>query len=216
MIDEFVKEEIATREATAMGLDQGDTVIRRRLRQKLEFLAEESVASAPPTDAEIEEWVKSHPGDFGAEIRVSLRQVTVRVDRRGPSAQGDAARILARLKAAGPAAPIDDLGDATMLPAELPLTPLREVGRTFGDVFAGEVAAVPPGEWTGPLKSPYGLHLVLLGERVEEKPSLAMVRPAVEREIQADRQKRDLQALYEKLLRKYSVTIETPKEGVAK
>jgi hypothetical protein len=42
LIDEYVKEEIATREAVAMGLDRDDTIIRRRLRQKPEFLGVEA------------------------------------------------------------------------------------------------------------------------------------------------------------------------------
>ena len=42
LVDDYVREEIATREALAMGLDRDDTVIRRRLRQKLEFLVEDS------------------------------------------------------------------------------------------------------------------------------------------------------------------------------
>ena len=49
LIDEHVKEEIATREAVAMGLDEDDTIIRRRLRQKLEFLVEGAADQVPPT-----------------------------------------------------------------------------------------------------------------------------------------------------------------------
>jgi parvulin-like peptidyl-prolyl isomerase len=213
LIDDHVKEEIATREALAMGLDEDDAIIRRRLRQKLEFLVEDVVDQAPTSDAELQAWLDAHPEAFRAEAKVALRQVYVSVDRRGASARRDAERLLARLRAAGPGARSDDLGDASMLPRELPLGPLSEVARAFGKEFAARIDAVPPGKWTGPVESPYGLHLVLVVERVApETPALADVRPLVERELQAERRKEQLQALYERLLEKYTVSVEMPKE----
>ncbi len=217
MVDDYVKEEIATREATAMGLDRDDTIIRRRLRQKLEFLAEESVAPAPPTDAEVRAWLGAHPGSFGGEVQLALRQVFVRGDRRGDGARAEAERLLARLQAAGTGTRVDDLGDPTMLPREMALGPLREVSRTFGEEFAARLAAAEPGRWTGPIESSYGLHLVLVLERVAaEQPRLEMVRPRVERELAAERGKRELQRLYDRMLAKYTVTIERPKAAPAK
>jgi len=213
LIDDHVKEEIATREAVAMGLDKDDTIIRRRLRQKLEFLVEDAVDQVPPTDAELQEWLEKHPEAFRAESRVALRQVYVSTERRGTSARADAEKLLGRLRAAGKDAKIDALGDASMLPRELPLGPLSEVTRAFGTEFAARIDAVPPGQWTGPVESPYGLHLVLVPERVAPaRPALADVRPVVERELLAERRRTQLQALYERLLAKYTVAIEMPKE----
>ena len=100
-----------------------------------------------------------------------------------------------------------------MLPGELPLGPLSEVSRAFGSEFAAKVDALAPGQWSGPIESPYGLHLVLVTERVAPtRPALADVRPLVEREYLAERRKAQLQALYERLLQKYTVSIEMPKE----
>ena len=215
LIDEYVKEEIATREAMALGLDRDDTVIRQRLRQKLEFLSGDESVSAPPTDAEIEAWLKAHPDAFGGEPRISFRHVFLRTDRR-KDARAEAEQLLARLRAAGPEAPVGELGDATMLPAEMPLGPLRDVSATFGDAFARRLAEAPSGEWTGPLSSSYGLHLVFVSERVEpEAPSLSAVRPLVTREILAERRKKELDELYERLLAKYSVSIEMPRVAPA-
>jgi parvulin-like peptidyl-prolyl isomerase len=213
LIDEYVKEEIATREATAMGLDRDDTIIRRRLRQKMEFLVEDAVDTAPPGEAEIQAWLGKHPDAFRAEPQVALRQVYVNAKNRGASAQAGAQRQLARLRAAGPDAKIDALGDASMLPRELRLGPLSEVVRTFGTEFAARIEAIEPGQWTGPVESPYGLHLVLVMERLAPAPpALADVQPLIQRELMAERRKAQLQGLYERLLAKYTVTIEMPKE----
>jgi uncharacterized coiled-coil protein SlyX len=212
LIDDYVKEEIATREAVGMGLDRDDTIIRRRLRQKLEFLVEDAASSAPPTDAELDAWLQKHPQSFRAEPQLAFRQVYVSPERRGASAGKDAEKLLARLRAKGKDATTDGLGDASMLPSEQPLSPLREVARSFGDDFAQELLTVEPERWVGPVESPYGIHLVFVREKIAAaSPELAEIRPVVEREVLAERRKRNLDTLYEQLLEKYTVTIEKPK-----
>jgi len=212
LIDEHVKEEIAAREALAMGLDRDDIVIKRRLRQKLEFLLVDDAAAAPPTDAELKAWLDKHPDAFRVEPQLALRQVLLRPDRRGASTAADASKLLAKLRAAGPEAAIQDLGDASMLPAETPLQPVREVTNTFGQDFADAVIKLPAGQWSGPVESSFGLHLVFVRESTKGAPAeLAAVRPLVEREVSTERRKAEMQALYERLLAKYSVRIESPK-----
>jgi len=209
LIDDYVREEIAVREAMAAGLDRDDTVIRRRLRQKLEFVAEDTIDAAPVTDAELQAWLDAHPDQFRTEPEVSLRQVYVSVDRRGGSARGDAEALRARLTAAGPDAAIEALGDRLMLPQEFERAPRSEIARLFGDRFADAVLDIEPGRWAGPVESGYGLHLVLVRDRVEGRlPSLDEVRPIVEREFLNDRRTRELDAMYDRLLERYRVTVE--------
>jgi hypothetical protein len=212
LIDDYVKEELATREAIASGLDRDDAIIRRRLRQKLEFLVEDAVDPSPPSDADLRRWLDAHPDAFRAEPQVALRQVFVSRDRRGGNAVRDAERLLARLRSAGPEADITRFGDPTALPAELALGPVREVGATFGGAFARALEPLAPGQWSGPVESSYGLHLVLVRERVAAaRPDLAAIRPQVEREVVTDRRRKALDALYQRLLAKYLVTIERPR-----
>ncbi len=214
LMDDWVREEIAVREAMVTGLDRDDTVIRRRLRQKLEFLAEDVIAAAPPSDAELQAWLRDHADDYRTESKVAFRQVYVSRERRRASVETDARAILARLETAGADARIDALGDSTQLPQEFALTTVSEVARTFGGEFAERVEKIPAGAWTGPVQSGYGLHLVIVRERVAGAlPDLAAVRPAVERDLLADRRKRQLAAMYERLLEKYTVVVERPKGG---
>ena len=98
----------------------------------------------------------------------------------------------------------------------MPLGPLREVSRDFGEAFAQDLMKIEPGQWTGPVESPYGLHLVLVRERVPgAAPVLSEIRPQVEREVLAERRKKELEALYERLLQKYTVTIEKPQPAAS-
>ena len=216
LIDEHVKEEIAAREAIAMGLERDDIVIKRRLRQKLEFLLVDEAAAAPPTDAELQAWLDRHPEAFRVEPQLAFRQVLLRPERRGASVATDASKLLARLREGGAEVATQNLGDASMLPAETPLEPLREVARAFGPDFADALMKLAPGQWSGPVESSFGLHLVLVRERSDgAAAALAQVRPLVEREVLAERRKAELQALYERLLAKYAVVIDMPAAQVA-
>ena len=211
LIDEHVREEIAAREAIAMGLDRDDIVVKRRLRQKLEFLLVDEAAAAPPTDAELKGWLERHPEAFRVEPQVSFRQVLLKAERRGASTLADATTLLAKLRSAGPEIDIAKLGDASMLPSDLPMQPLRDVSTAFGQEFADALPKLTPGQWSGPVESSFGLHLVLVSERTNGAAAeFATVRPLVEREVLAERRKAELQALYERLLAKYSVRIDMP------
>jgi hypothetical protein len=209
LIDDYVREEIAAREAMAAGLDRDDTIIRRRLRQKLEFLAEDSIDLAPPTEAELQAWLETHPESFRREAELAFRQVYVSEDSRGPAAEAEARRILAQLEASGPTVKIDTMGDRLMVPQEITRSTRSDVARQFGEEFADAVVLLEPGRWRGPIRSGYGLHIVLVLERQPGRtPALADVRPLVEREVLADRRARELSAMYERLLDRYRVRIE--------
>ena len=211
LVDEYVKEEIATREAFAMGLDRDDVIIRRRLRQKLEFLAEDTIQSAPPTDADLNAWMARHPEAFHSEPQVAFRQVYLSPQRHGASIHSDAEKLLAKLQAAGPKVSIDHYGDPTMLPTDQPLAPLFDTSRSFGDDFAKELMKAEPGKWTGPVESPYGLHLILVSEKIPSgQQPLSAIRPQVEREVLLERKNKELQNLYDRLLQKYTVKVELP------
>lgn len=209
LLDDWVKEEIASREAMAMGLDRDDTVIRRRLRQKLEFLAEDAAAAVPPTGGELAAWLENHASDYAVEPEIALRQVFISVDRRGAAAESDAAELLEKLRGEGADARLEELGDALMLPGELERTPKDQIARAFGAEFAEAVAVAEVGRWVGPLRSGFGLHLIFVRERKEaRRPALDEVRSEVERDVVADARKRQLASMYESLLARYTVAIE--------
>jgi parvulin-like peptidyl-prolyl isomerase len=210
LVDGYVREEIAVREAMATGLDKDDAIIRRRLKQKVDFLAEDRIDATPPTDAELAAWLAAHSGLYRAEERVSFRQVCLTPEKRGgrAAAEAEARRLAAALDRKGPNA--DPGGDSLLLPPDMPLAPKGEIARVFGTDFADAVVKLEPGRWTAPVPSGFGVHAVLVREKEAARaPALAEVRAAVERDFVADRRTRELDALYARLLAKTQVVIET-------
>ena len=211
LLEDRVREEIYYREALALGLDRDDTIVRRRMRQKLEFLSED-LAAVEPGEAELEAWLAANRAAFREEPRLSFRQVYLSRDRRGEALRADAERLLAKLRAAGDAAEPAEAGDPLLLPGESAELSRSEVARLFGGGFAARVFELAPGRWEGPVESAYGLHLVLVRARREGRdPALAEVRDAVAREWLADRRQQAREDLYRELRSRYQVEIAAPR-----
>ena len=182
MIDDYVREEVWYREALALGLDRDDTIIRRRLRQKLEFLAEDVAAQAEPSDDDLRAYLQAHPEAFAVEPHVTFRQVYLDPRRHGAHLARDVDRLLAELQQISHTADPAELGDGVLLAHRFDHVSAAEVRTLFGDTFAAGVSTLTPGQWQGPVPSGYGVHLVYVSERTAGRiPELVEVREAVRR-----------------------------------
>jgi PPIC-type PPIASE domain len=211
LIEDRIREEVLYREAMSMGLDRDDTIVRRRLRQKLEFLIPDLASQiAPPTERELEAYLQQHADRYRGASTVSFEQVFFDRERRRKSAWEDAKLALTRLNGQrGSAVNPDTVGDASLLPIELTRTPESEVARLFGGAFSQGVMAMPLGRWGGPLESSYGLHLVLVREQAPGRlPALSQVREGVLRDLLAGRREQALDAAYAKFRARYAVVVE--------
>jgi hypothetical protein len=208
LIDDYVIEEILVREALALGLDQDDTVIRRRLRQKMEFLADAEIEAEAATDADLQAYLDEHQDSFATGESMALDQVFLNPENHGETVAADAGAVLAELQA-DPGADPARSGDASLLPATLPMTPLRRIALIFGDEVAAAATNAPLNEWTGPVASAYGLHLIRVTARqAGEVPALSEVREDVLREWLHARRAEFAKTRDAALRARYSVTIE--------
>jgi parvulin-like peptidyl-prolyl isomerase len=208
LVESHVREEVMVREALALGLDRDDAIVRRRLQQKMDFVAEEA-AAATPTDDDLAKYLGAHADAFRVDPTVTFAQVYLDPRKRGAALDADAKRMLDQLNRTGGAVDPSKLGDALMLlEPRYANAPQGEVARLFGAEFADALVKQPVGKWTGPIASGYGVHLV----KVESiagggTPALADVRPLVEREWANARRKATSQAFYEKLRAKYRIVV---------
>jgi hypothetical protein len=163
LVETRVREELLYREALALGLDQGDTIVKRRLAQKMEFLFEDLSALQEPTSAELEAWFAEHATRFALPARATFRQLYFSPDRRGARARDDAARALEQLAGKPADAPAAaTFADPFMLQDYYGDRSSGDVAKSFGPGFAEALFQLVPGAWQGPIESGYGWHLVFV------------------------------------------------------
>jgi hypothetical protein len=213
LIEDFVRNEIYYREAIAIGLDRDDEVLKRRLRQKLEFIYEDITSWAEPTDEDLKAFMKRHREKYLTDPQLSFSQVYLNANKRGKGAESDARQVLAQLtNGADP----NSVGDPTLLEPKVGLSPLWDIRKQFGDEFGRFLLELKPGRWEGPIRSGFGLHLVFVSERLDRRLlELHEVREAVKRDWTAEKQKELKDAAYAKIRERYSVTVERPKAVTA-
>jgi hypothetical protein len=213
LVDDYVREEVLYREAKAIGLDQDDIIVRRRMRQKFEFLSEDRAArSGPPNEQELEAYMSQHSDKYREEPRFTFEHIFFNREKRGKLAEADAKGALARLNGKNrDAINVEALSDAFVLSSHFEKISASETARLFGAYFGKQLATVRPGSWTGPLESSYGLHLVRVHEHLPgAAPPLANVREAVLRDLLNERRKQELDAQYAKLRARYTIVVEPP------
>jgi hypothetical protein len=164
LVSAHVREEALVREARQAGLDRGDPIVRRRLVQKIEFLIAASVEVPAPTDAELGAEVEAHPERYRRPDRTSFEHVFFARDRRGERAAADATAVLAALRAAD-GGEAHRRGDPFLLGHAHRRKTGSEIARGFGPAFAEALVALPDGQWSDPIESAYGLHLVRVTAR---------------------------------------------------
>ncbi len=212
LIDDFVKEEIYYREAINLGLDRDDTIIRRRMRQKIEFLTNDLNDPGDPGDEILVEYLEENPDKYRIDPRYSLRQVYL-----DPAKQDDVEAavkgLVEELNGSEGSLDADQLSEMSdglqMLSAIQKDRTKSQIGREFGADFADSLADLPVGEWSGPIRSGYGIHVVRIDGKEEGRaPELAEVRAEVLRDWSSQQQNIANTELYESLFHRYTITLE--------
>jgi hypothetical protein len=209
LIEAQIKEEVLYREALAMGLDQDDTIVRRRLAQKVEFISSDIASQADPTEEDLQAYLDANPDKFARPGLVSFEQVFLNADRRGEQVERDAELLLAELKGDDGTLDLMEAGDSFMFGVQHETLTRHGISRLFGNQFAEAVFDLPVGEWQGPVRSGYGLHLVRINSRSESQPrTLDEVRDKVRDEWLAQQQRQHNEAFYEALRARYDIVVE--------
>lgn len=150
-------EEMRVREARRLGLDKDDSVIRRRLAQKYEFLVNNPASLAPPSDATLRAYLAQHADRYAGPSRYSFVQIYFSSDRGR-----DKALAAAQAALRDPAAARGDSFPGN--PAERDATE-AEIRQDFGSDFAAALPRLKVGAWDGPVESGFGFHLVKITAR---------------------------------------------------
>lgn len=206
LVDDWIREEVMYRVGIEMQLERNDPVVRRRIRQKVDVLAEESQLSEPPTEAELSAWVAAYPERYARAPLLSFEQVVLQ-PRSGssvPMPLVDGAR--AKLQSGQDPAIISE---SRLLPVLFSEMPADLIARDFGEKFVTSLCAAPIGAWHGPIHSAYGEHLVKVTAYIPGGlPALNEIRTRVARDIEQDRRLRAADAFYDQVRKRFDIRVE--------
>jgi len=212
LVEDKVREEVLYREALALGLDKNDTIVKRRMAQKMQFLAEDVAAAREPMSEELGTWYQANRDQFALPPRISFRHLYFSPDRRGTRARDDAAAALTKL--AGQ--PEDSNLAATLADAFMFQEYYRDrapefLGKEFGPNFALAVAKLASGSWQGPVESGFGWHLVFVDTLIPGRvPAFEEAEAEVRKAWLAEQKVQAWEKAYRDMRAKYTVPLPAP------
>jgi peptidyl-prolyl cis-trans isomerase C len=209
LVDDRVREEVLYREALALGLDKDDTIVKRQLARKMEFLAEDVSKLEEPKPGELKAWLEKNKERFALPPRISFRHVYFSPDRRGAMVRADAERALSQLAGKPMDAPgIATVGDPFMFQQYYGDRAYDEFARQFGPPFARALVQLAPGAWTGPIASGYGWHVVFLESLTPQRtPAYEEIEADVKTAWLEDRRNEVRARMYEAMRARYEVVL---------
>lgn len=211
LVEPLIREEVLYREALALGLDENDDEVKRRLVEKMRYLTEDLADPAPASEAELREFFESNPERFRVPERVTFEQRFFSPKARGERAGADAEAALRALRGGADAA---DFGDSTPLRGRFESAPRDQVRVLFGEAMTEAVFAAEPGRWIGPFESDFGVHLVRLeAHEASRLPDFGEIEDEVREQFAAERRARANARAFAEIRAHYAVDVEWP-EGL--
>jgi len=209
MIEQQIREQVMYREALAMGLDKNDSIVRKRLAQKVEFISADLAEQVEPTEKDLTNHLVAHPDKFTVPGRIDFVQIYFNLNKRGESTELDATRLLAELNKYESKIDIMLAGDPSMIGQQHEQVSEYEVERLFGKDCAIKVFSLPVGSWQGPVSSGYGLHLLRVSKKtLAVQPELTAVRNKVRMEWMNQQRQVIDKAFYKSLRQRYEIVID--------
>jgi peptidyl-prolyl cis-trans isomerase C len=208
LVDQRVRDEILSREAVALGLDKNDEIIKRRLAQKMDFLAADVAALQEPSETELKAWFAVNADRFAVPPRTSFRHLYFSLDR-GPGAEQVAAAALAKIAglpaaAASAAAAADPFMFRDYYGERTP----EQVAKEFGPDFAAALFRLKPGAWLGPIRSGYGWHLVFVDAAEPGRvPAFEEIQPDIKSAWLEQKQREFKEAAFAAMRARYTVVV---------
>ena len=212
MVEDKVREEVLYREALAMGLDKDDTIVKRRMAQKMQFLAEDVAAAHEPSTAELKAWFEKNSNKFALPSRYSFRHLYFSPDKRGKNTQDDAAKALTKIAGQPEDSKLAvSLADPFMFQDYYGDRAPEALAKEFGPQFVVALEKLKPGSWQGPIESGYGWHLVFVDTVIPGRiPAFEEMEPEVKTAWLAEQKQQAWQKAYTEMRAKYAVLLPAP------
>jgi hypothetical protein len=217
MVEDKVREEVLYREGLAMGLDKDDTIVKRRMTQKMQFLAEDVAAAHEPSTAELKTWFEKNSSKFALPSRYSFRHLYFSPDKRGKKAQEDATKTLGKIAGQPEDSKLAvSLADRFMFQDYYGDRAPEALAKEFGPQFVVALEKLKPGSWQGPIESGYGWHLVFVDTVIPGRiPAFEEMEPDVKTAWLGEQKATAWQKAYAEMRAKYTVLLPAPSDKEA-
>jgi peptidyl-prolyl cis-trans isomerase C len=209
LVDQKITEEILFREAVALGLDRDDQIIKRRLAQKMDFLAADLAAMEEPSKADLTEWFSKNSSRFALPPHMNFRHLYFSPDKRGDGARDAAVAALGLVAGKTADSPeVASVADPFMFKNYYGDATPEQMAKEFGPDFAATLFKLEPGSWQGPVQSGYGWHLVWI-DSIEpgRVPAFEEVEPDVKAAWLDERYREVKRAALEEMRARYTVVV---------
>jgi peptidyl-prolyl cis-trans isomerase C len=211
LLEAKIREEVLCREALAMGLDKDDIIVKRRMLQKMDFLAEDLSDLREPSRDELQAWFRNNAQRFAYPPRISFRHLYFSFDKHGANTAEAAAEALRQI-AGKPADSLDAaaLADPFMFRDYYADRSPDQLGSEFGAKFEQALFDLKPGSWQGPIESGFGWHLVFVDSLTPGRvPEFVEVESEVKSEWIKDERAEFKRKAYEAMKARYEIVLPT-------
>jgi peptidyl-prolyl cis-trans isomerase C len=208
-ISDELRQEVLYREALDLGLDKNDTIVKRRMAQKMDFLTDEISALRDPAPGEVEAWFEKNRAQYLPPPLATFHHLYFSSDKRGAKAEADARQAMGALQSRDSRG-----GDALMFQPSYSEQTQDQVARIFGTKFSERLYKLEPGGWRGPVESGFGWHLVWVDALVAgEAPAFEAVATQAKADWIAEQRAELKRTAFEAMKAHYDIVIVPAKPG---
>ena len=204
LIQQNIKQEIFYQEALKMNLDHNDEIIKRRLSQKMQFLSSDIASMNEPNEEEINSFYKDNLANYMSPNEYEMYQLIYSPDyHTNPKLKAE--QNLTEISGTNPEM-AKNSGDKMPFPFYFESVNDHELNRQLGSNFTQSLENLETDQWTGPIKSGFGYHLVYLVERKETSPiPLQEVKNEVIRDFEYENQRKMDEMIFDEFRKNYSI-----------
>jgi len=212
LIHNDIKQEVFFREALSLNLEKDDVIVRRRLIEKFKFMLEGMTNMSPPTEMQLSEFYRQNPDLFIQPERYSFTHYYFSTEEREHAKEDAEYSLKNYLSINSNLKPTDSInkkiGDPFIMRYHYNNLNKTQISTNFGDEFTKNLTSQTVGNWTGPIESIYGWHLIKISDRRESNlPNFGNIKEKIEIEFQKHQRIITNKRMYEALLAKYKISI---------
>jgi len=207
LIENQIREDLAFEHGVQMGLIENDSIIKRRVQQKIEFMLNDSIASIEPSRNDLQVYMDKHSKEYTIAPVYTFKHIYI-----NPEKHESLDIFITELQSKDLNKDYKNVGDNMMIESSFTQISTSQIARIFGRKFAKSLDAIPLHVWQGPIKSGYGLHLVMIENKIPKHfAKLEEVEVALRRNFRADAQKKAINTFYDELKEQYDIKVEEVK-----